>query len=208
MVLATGQTEGDELKDLWCHQDLHIRYMRREDLPPTVRMLKKRSVTAQVFFGPNTEAETRAYFEPIVDRMEQALAEGTAPQGPDFALLDPHTGTFMGNAALEPVPFAHGNWTLGYQLDEPFWGRGLGTLAARFLVVHALDVLGARRLTADCFATNLASARVLEKAGFCREGVQRAHYVKHGKVVDNLLFGLLVEDLPDEDVASWRGLFS
>ena len=193
---------------VWHHPKVHLRYLQRDDLPATIRMLAKAGVTAQMFFGPNSEADTRGYFEPQLDRMEGDLAAGRTPQGPNFALVEPDTGAYMGNAALEPVPFAPGNWLLGYQLDEPFWRRGIGTLAAQFLVVHGFEVLGARRLTADCFATNLGSARILEKVGFVREGRQRSHYVKDGRWVDNLLFGMLREDLADERRQAWRQLFT
>ncbi|MEY3025522.1 MAG: hypothetical protein RLZZ238_419 [Planctomycetota bacterium] len=77
---------------------------------------------------------------------------------------------------------------LGYWLGESHAGRGIMTAA-----VHALcDALFAHteteRIEAGTFATNPASARVLEKAGFTCEGTRRRAYCKNGKFIDGLAF--------------------
>ena len=58
---------------------------------------------------------------------------------------------------------------IGYVVDPRFAGRGIGTDIARGLLAAAFDRLGLRRVTASCNADNLASVRVLEKAGMRRE---------------------------------------
>jgi RimJ/RimL family protein N-acetyltransferase len=45
-----------------------------------------------------------------------------------------------------------------------------------------------RRISAEVFANNTASARVLEKAGFTFEGRLKNHVVKDGQVLDSLLY--------------------
>jgi RimJ/RimL family protein N-acetyltransferase len=44
------------------------------------------------------------------------------------------------------------------------------------------------------FAENLASARVLEKNSFKLEGKLRQHFLKDGRLLDALSYGLLKED--------------
>ena len=63
---------------------------------------------------------------------------------------------------------------MGYMLEPDFAGRGFGTGLARGLLSAAFDRLALRRVTASCNADNMASARVLEKAGMRREqhGIQ------------------------------------
>lgn len=188
----------------WTSSHVNIRYIVVADLPPIVAMLKKDSVCEHLFFGPNTEEASRAYFDPFIERIEDAVFEGEPPAEHVFSLLHPQSDQFMGTCALLPVDWSHGGYLVGFQLDEPFWGKGYGTWAARFLVAFAFVVLGARRLTADCFATNVGSKRVLEKAGFHLEGAQRSHYLgKDGQPVDNLLFGLLPADADRHQLASW-----
>jgi|SoiMethySBSTD1v2_1073268.scaffolds.fasta_scaffold28868_2 ribosomal-protein-alanine N-acetyltransferase len=62
----------------------------------------------------------------------------------------------------------------GYVLAKDAWGRGLATEALEVMVGVARDA-GVRRLYALCHHTHRASARVLEKCDFAREGVLRAH---------------------------------
>jgi ribosomal-protein-alanine N-acetyltransferase len=79
--------------------------------------------------------------------------------------------------------------TLGYWIGRPFAGRGHATAAVRGLVAHAFDELKLHRVEAACVPTNLASRRVLEKAGFALEGQARAYLKINGAWADHLLFG-------------------
>jgi len=54
---------------------------------------------------------------------------------------------------------------LGYRLLPSAWGRGLATEGARLLVRRAFADLGVHRVVATTMAVNVASRRVLEKAG-------------------------------------------
>ena len=77
---------------------------------------------------------------------------------------------------------------LGYWLGEPFWGRGIMTEAVRHLTAWAFENLEVHRIYATAFAGNQASARVLEKAGFQREGRLRASVFKEGRILDQFLY--------------------
>ncbi len=59
---------------------------------------------------------------------------------------------------------------IGYLVASQHWGRGHGTHVARALRRIAHEVLGASRVVARAHRSNLASSRVLEKAGFDRDG--------------------------------------
>lgn len=59
---------------------------------------------------------------------------------------------------------------LGYWLGEPHWGKGLGTEAANGLIEAAHATGQYATIEARALASNIASCRVLEKAGFVRTG--------------------------------------
>ncbi len=80
---------------------------------------------------------------------------------------------------------------LGYWLGEPFWGRGIMTESVSALTSEAFQRFDLVRIYAESFATNDASVRVLQKAGFTCEGRLRAHVFKDGKVLDALLYAKL-----------------
>jgi RimJ/RimL family protein N-acetyltransferase len=86
---------------------------------------------------------------------------------------------------------------VGYWLARPFWGQGImsAVLAAFARAVFAREP-SLHRLFALPFAANAASARVLEKAGFRREGTLRQAVIKGGKVQDQHVYALLRDELP------------
>ena len=67
--------------------------------------------------------------------------------------------------------------TFGYCYARDAWGRGYATEAARALVPAWLAEPSVWRVQAYCDLENIASARVLEKAGLTREGTLRKHLV-------------------------------
>jgi RimJ/RimL family protein N-acetyltransferase len=77
---------------------------------------------------------------------------------------------------------------IGYWLGEAFWGRGIATDALEAVTVEAFTQFDITRLYAVPFADHIASVRVLEKAGYVREGHLRQSAIKDGKVRDQLLF--------------------
>jgi len=78
--------------------------------------------------------------------------------------------------------------TLGYWLGEDFWGRGIMTEAVAVLSDFCFENFPLRRISAEVFANNPASARVLEKAGFVSEGRLKNNVIKDGKLLDSLLY--------------------
>jgi len=74
-------------------------------------------------------------------------------------------------------------------------GRGVASKALRLAATWALRELGLHRVFAEAAADNHASIRVIEKAGFQREGVLRAHCKTHGRRHDCVMFSLLPQDI-------------
>lgn len=72
---------------------------------------------------------------------------------------------------------------LGYVLARPFWGRGYMVEAVRGVIAAALADPLIWRAWAVCDVDNLASARVMEKAGMSYEGRLR-RWMVHPNVSD------------------------
>jgi RimJ/RimL family protein N-acetyltransferase len=66
--------------------------------------------------------------------------------------------------------------TAGYLFGREFWGRGFATECMRAMVEYARREQAAR-VSALCHVDNLASARVLEKAGLRLEGTLERYIV-------------------------------
>jgi RimJ/RimL family protein N-acetyltransferase len=112
------------------------------------------------------EPETRP--EEVHARMD--LWERYAAENPGFGVLAlriKETGAFAGYGVVCTVLFDPGREIeISYVLAPAWWGRGLGTEAARGLSDYAFEKLNAPRVVAYADAGHAASHRVLEKAGF------------------------------------------
>lgn len=84
---------------------------------------------------------------------------------------------------------------LGYIFDPAYAGHGYATEAVTAMVAYAFEEVGVRRITAGCFADNLASVRVLEKVGMRREqhGIADSWHAELGWV-DGYTYGLLADE--------------
>jgi RimJ/RimL family protein N-acetyltransferase len=79
---------------------------------------------------------------------------------------------------------------VGYRLGEPYWGRGIMTEAVQAVTGMALREPDLCRLFALVLAWNPASMRVLEKAGYEREGVRVRSGIKDGIILDRVLYAI------------------
>lgn len=100
-------------------------------------------------------------------------------------------GAFVGWCVLTGWNPDYRSASLGYCLAEAMWGHGYATEAARALLQWAFDTLDLNRVQAEADTRNVASARVLERIGFVREGTLREDCVVNGEVSDSWVFGLL-----------------
>jgi RimJ/RimL family protein N-acetyltransferase len=87
-----------------------------------------------------------------------------------WVFSDRETGERVGGAALRRVSI-EGNEEVevGYRVVAEWWGRGIATEMATALVGVARERLGLRDVVAFTLPDNLASRRVMEKAGFTYE---------------------------------------
>lgn len=159
-----------------------IRLWRREDKPSLVRFGNNRKIwrnLTDLFPNPYTEVDADAWLD-LVESLDPCThfaieVEGLAVGG--IGLI-PQSGMFSGTAEF------------GYWLGEPFWGRGIATAAARAMVDFAFSAFPWVRLEAGVFEWNPASMRVLEKAGFEREGVLRRSVRKDGQFLDRVMYAI------------------
>jgi ribosomal-protein-alanine N-acetyltransferase len=86
--------------------------------------------------------------------------------------------------------------SLGYWIGLPHIRRGYMRKALAAALPFAFDGLRLHRIEAACLPHNVASARVLEGAGFTREGLARSYLKINGIWQDHVFYGLVAEDRP------------
>ena len=80
--------------------------------------------------------------------------------------------TIIGDMGFKGGPDENGEMDLGYSILPAYQGKGYATEMAIAMVEWGLKQPGVRKITASCSGENHASARVLEKAGFTKTGIQ------------------------------------
>jgi ribosomal-protein-alanine N-acetyltransferase len=129
----------------------------------------------------------------FVAACEDMAADGS---GARLALDGGADGEFLGWCSLTRWNPQHRSASMGYCLPEGAWGHGYATEAARAVLQWAFDTLDLNRVQAETDTRNVASARVLEKLGFVREGTLREDCVVNGEVSDSWVYGLLRREWP------------
>lgn len=74
---------------------------------------------------------------------------------------------------------------LGYMLAPTLHGQGIMTQAAAAAIAHAFATRPLDRIRADIWADNIASARLLARAGFARTLVERVHALARDEITDS-----------------------
>lgn len=112
-----------------------------------------------------------------------------------FFMFESASGSLAGGISVFNI--RHGaaeSGEIGYWSGEAFAGRGYMSEAIRLVIPFCFDLLGLRRLVAACIPDNKRSIRLLEKAGFAREGVLRSYLQINGERRDHLLFSLIAPE--------------
>jgi RimJ/RimL family protein N-acetyltransferase len=160
-----------------------VRTWEPGDVPALARHANSYAVWRNVrdlFPHPYTEADAEQWV-----KRSRALDPQTS-----FAIVaDGEVVGGIGLRRLEDVERCSAE--LGYWLGEAAWGRGLATAAVRVVTRYGLDVLGLSRVFAVVFVYNAASCRVLEKAGFEREGFLRSWAEIKGRRRDLCIYSLV-----------------
>ena len=86
---------------------------------------------------------------------------------------------------------------LGYYIAEEYWGKGIMTEAVKQICEYVFANSDIIRIYAEPFAYNIASCRVLEKAGFQYEGTLRSNAVKNGRGIDMKMYSLLKAEIKE-----------
>jgi RimJ/RimL family protein N-acetyltransferase len=131
-------------------------------------------------------------FDEATLRMLPPMLEERLEQGVFLPLVvvDAESGEIQGGGNLHAINRDLGQGEIGYWLFHHARGKGVATRTARFLAEYGFS-LGLERIEARVFTGNPESERVLERAGFTREGVLRSLPRRSGGRADMVVFSLL-----------------
>ena len=107
-----------------------------------------------------------------------------------YALVHKETITVIGSIGFTKK-FFRPTYELGYSLAKDYWGQGLMSEAVARMVQFGFENLNANRLIAKTMTHNMASQKVLLKAGFIKTHEKKQHFHRYdGQVFDMTFYEL------------------
>ena len=157
-------------------QHARVRPFRASDVPAIVRHANNRKIWLNLrdrFPHPYTKSDAQ-HFLRMVHSMEPVTFLAID--------VDGEAAGSIGYVIQQDVERVSAE--IGYWLGESFWGRGIATEAVTAVTGHAIEQHRLTRVFALPFASNAASCRVLEKAGYVLEARLRRSAIKDGVIQD------------------------
>lgn len=173
-----------------------VRPVVAADLPALLEVNSSEEVTALL---PYARWESMADAEAWLRRMEALQADGRAQQ---FVVVSKSTGLAIGTCLLFRFEEGSARAELGYVLGRAHWGKGLMRESLEAIIGCAFGIMGLRRLEAEVDTRNRASARLLQRLGFTKEGLLRRRRVAKGEARDVEIYGLLRSEWPRGEIRS------
>jgi RimJ/RimL family protein N-acetyltransferase len=124
-------------------------------------------------------------------RMDALAAAGTGRQ---FVLARRSDARTIGSLLLFKHDEPSSRLELGYVLGHGHWGQGYMREAVEAVCAEAFGRHGIRRIEAEVNPANVASCRLLLRAGFRLEGRLRKRWVTQGVAYDTNIYGYLADD--------------
>ncbi|MBL8577453.1 MAG: GNAT family N-acetyltransferase [Mesorhizobium sp.] len=128
-------------------------------------------------------------------RLRRYREDYSRGQAIPFFIFEKISGKLLGGVTLGNI--RHGvsrSGHIGYWIGEKHAGQGYMLEAIELLAKHAFGTMRLHRIEAACIPGNRRSVRVLEKAGFTREGLLRSYLKINGTWQDHYLYALIADD--------------
>ena len=163
-----------------------LRALTPEDAGAIFAYASNPEVSRYVLWEPHRSLEdAQAFLELTTSRYESGDA-------PDWGMIYKGDGRLVGTCGFVEWEREHARAEVGYVLARAYWGRGLATEALGAMISFGFGRrMDLNRIEARCIAENIASARVMQKAGMRHEGTMRQREFIKGAYRDMKLYAIL-----------------
>jgi len=141
--------------------------------------------------------QTTAAVRPVSAAASAATVQAWAQESLIFCTVETLADkTMIGAINLWGGDPKNRDYRLAIVLGRQFWGHGFGREILDFFIRHAFRELGVHRISLQVAAHNERAIRCYRAVGFKEEGRLRQANFRAGAWHDEILMGLLSEDLP------------
>lgn len=169
---------------------VHIRFLHPEDAAEKLKL----EVENRTFFEAYSMTRYPDFYTlPIQQELIEIYAEQKEnDQAYSFGIFENETSLLVGTISLVQVmrgPLQSA--VVGYALDKNYNNKGYATEAVKLVVAYAFRKLALHRVEAGVMPGNDASIRVLEKAGFHKEGIAIKNVQINGEWRDHQMLAII-----------------
>lgn len=172
---------------------IYMRFLEEEDAEAKLELDIKNRDFFQVYAMDRDES-----FYTHDSQLQSIYADkkmSTYDQAYSFGIFSKETNELIGYLALtEVLRGGLQSCFIGYFLDRDHNGQGIMTEAVKLAVDCGFHQLGLHRIEAGVMPDNIQSIRVLEKAGFEKEGIARKNVKINGKWQDHQVLAIIKEE--------------
>ncbi|MCP3740329.1 GNAT family N-acetyltransferase [Rossellomorea sp. BNER] len=168
---------------------VHLRELTQKDWIDVHKYASQEIVCQYQPWGPNTQEESLAYVNRIIDDTNYLPRNRYA-----FAIILKENERMIGVGEVNIRDRSNRNGEIAYIINPDYWSSGYATEAVNILITFGFTELKLHRLFATCDPRNIGSSRVLEKVGMTKEGrIREELWIKDGWR-DSLLFSILEQE--------------
>ena len=138
---------------------------------------------------PKDFEETKTVMAPLLEATKKEKIDYYT-----FAIKQKNDDRLVGLIALVLGATKYNNAEVWFKLNPSFWGKGFATEALNLILDLGFNTLKLHRIEAGCAVDNVASRKVLEKAGMKLEGRKRKTLPLKTGWSDNFEYALLEND--------------
>jgi RimJ/RimL family protein N-acetyltransferase len=134
------------------------------------------------------------------DEMEWLKKFRDNPNNIVLSIVFEQTGQMIGGINLSRISWVNRYATFGIMIGQHDLHKlGLGTEATRLMIRYAFHTLGLRMLKSSVLAPNIASVALHRKVGFQENFRRPGQYLREGRWVDEIIYGLLRSEWEDRE---------
>jgi [ribosomal protein S5]-alanine N-acetyltransferase len=167
---------------------LVLRPLEMSDAEAVYEYARKPEVSEHVIF------ETHRSIEDAYTFIRQVLQWKEEGSNVVFGITLRSDNKLIGSCGLHRYEEQHKCMEIGYAIDLPYWNQGYTTEAVRGVIGQAFAATDLNRIHAHHYLPNIASGRVMEKAGMKYEGILRKRVFIKGEFRDIKMYGILRND--------------
>lgn len=173
---------------------LQLRKVSIEDMEDLFRMYSNENMFT---YRPGMVRKTKEMIEKLIDTIWQ---EYERKERVYLAVCqNDNPNKVIGIGEIYDIDSRLEKATIGYSIDEEYWGMGIATETVGMMIQYLFDEIETNRIEAHIMPQNEPSAKVLTKNGMIKEGLFRQGAFWNGKgIVDICQYAIIREDFTNQ----------